>query len=202
MKLGCPVANGGKECVRGCGGRYRITDAAIRRAIQAGKLNTEKLCGTLQEQVRRMNVDNEQLQQIEARLKAATPAENQIDADACHIVTFHEHAKEDIISLIAEVRWLQADVRRLRDDCTTLEQALQLWGSAAAKGEKAIRVVGKLWSKLCVERHYIKLLKQRYLEVQQELAELNQYIISIDYWSDTTPPAVSDCDGLRPVDTL
>ena len=36
---GCPVANGGPECSRGCGGWYRISTAALTQAFLASSLN-------------------------------------------------------------------------------------------------------------------------------------------------------------------
>lgn len=48
---GCPVGNGGSECSRGCGGRYKISTAALTQAYLAGSLNPEKLCGPLADRI-------------------------------------------------------------------------------------------------------------------------------------------------------
>jgi hypothetical protein len=48
---GCPVASGGRECLRGCGGHFRITSDALTKATVEGRIDPDKLCGTLSERV-------------------------------------------------------------------------------------------------------------------------------------------------------
>jgi hypothetical protein len=44
---GCPVANGGSECTRGCGGFNKITGENLFLSVTDGTINTEGLCGPL-----------------------------------------------------------------------------------------------------------------------------------------------------------
>ena len=50
---GCPVADGGRECMRGCGGFYPISTQKLTELVVAGRFQPQNLCGQLLDQIHR-----------------------------------------------------------------------------------------------------------------------------------------------------
>jgi len=54
--IGCPVGNGGRECMRGCGGFFKqFNRERMLQLLKTNKLDPKKMpCGTLRKQAKRM----------------------------------------------------------------------------------------------------------------------------------------------------
>ena len=56
MTIGCPVGEGQRECMRGCGGWYKAYNSQkMLKLLEDGKLNPSKMpCGTLKARAKKL----------------------------------------------------------------------------------------------------------------------------------------------------